>query len=302
MKKELYYGDCTKLMCNIPDKSIDLICADLPYAVTQHKLDIKIPLEDYIEIEYKPKKFKNINLNEWLLFQYKQGIPYDISLKLFNKNKKDGLWTHYNRIIKDNGAILLYGQGKFFVELINSNLKNFRYDIVWDKHLVSDFLNSKRKPLRVHEQIAVFYKKQPTYNPQMVVGKPLHSKGKSYINKNETNNNYGEYGKGNDSRAGETLKYPKTIISYQKPHPSKALHRTEKSIQCTEWLIKTYSNEGDLVLDNVAGSGTTGVACENTNRNYILMDNDYKNIEIMENRLNIEHIIYGKPENKLKLI
>ncbi len=170
--------------------------------------------------------------------------------------------------------------------MVNSNLSNFRYDLIWDKQLISDFLNANRKPLRVHEQIGIFYKRQPTYNPQMVKGQPLHSKGKLYINKKDINNNYGKYNKGDDSRAGETLKYPKTILSYQKTHPSKTLHRTEKSVQCIEWLIKTYTNEGDLVLDNVAGSGTTGVACENTNRNYILMDNDYKNIEIMKNRLN----------------
>lgn len=287
MRREIYYGDCTKIMDNIPDKSIDMICADLPYAVTQNKLDVKIPFEDYIEdYEYVPGKFKNVNLNEYLLYQYKLGNPYDVVIKFFNYHKKEGLWTHYNRIIKDNGVIALFGQGKFYTEMVNSNLSNFRYDLIWDKQLISDFLNANRKPLRVHEQIGIFYKKQPTYNPQMIKGQPLHSKGKSYISKEDVNNNYGKYNKSDDSRAGEILKYPKTILSYRKTHPSKALHRTEKSVQCIEWLIKTYTNEGDLILDNVAGSGTTGVACENTNRNYILMDNDYKNIEIMKNRLN----------------
>lgn len=285
MKKDILHGDCLELMNNIPDKTIDLILADLPYAVTQNKSDIKIPLEDYILVEYKNNKIKSLNLNEWLIFQYKKGVSYDDALLTFNQFKEKGLWSHYERIIKDNGVIALYGQGKFYTELVNSNLSLFRYDIIWDKQLVSDFLNANRKPLRVHEQIAIFYKKQPTYNPQMIKGKPLHSKGKSYLTKDEINNNYGKYNKWNDDRAGETLKYPKTILSYQKPHPSKSLHKTEKSVQCNEWLIKTFTNEGDLVLDNVAGSGTTGVACENTNRSYILMDNDIENIKIMEDRL-----------------
>ena len=91
----------------------------------------------------------------------------------------DKLWAQYNRIIKDNGAILLFAQGKFYVNLVNSNMKMFRYDLVWDKELVSGFLNAKRMPLRQHEQIAVFYKKLPKYNPQFTSGKPLHSKGKA---------------------------------------------------------------------------------------------------------------------------
>ena len=90
------------------------------------------------------------------------------------------LWSHYNRIIKDNGAIVLFSQGAFYVDLVNSNRKMFRYDFVWDKELTSGFLNANRMPLRQHEQIAVFYKKLPTYNPQFFVGEPLHSNGKSY--------------------------------------------------------------------------------------------------------------------------
>lgn len=197
----------------------------------------------------------------------------------------DKLWEQYERVIKGNGAIVLFGQGLFFVDLINSNRRLFRYDLVWDKQLVSGFLNANRMPLRVHENIAVFYKQLPTYNPQYTEGKPLHSKGKSYLNKDHKNENYGKFKMTDDSRAGSTQKYPKSIISFQKPHPSKAQHRTEKSIDMLEWLIKTYTNENDLVLDNTAGSGTTAIACLNTNRQFIVMEKEQKYYDIILKRV-----------------
>ena len=189
----------------------------------------------------------------------------------------DKLWAQYNRIIKDNGAILLFAQGKFYVNLVNSNMKMFRYDLVWDKELVSGFLNAKRMPLRRHEQVAVFYKHLPTYNPQFTQGKPLHSKGTAYQTKELTNNNYGDFKTTNDDRAGSTEKYPTSIMKFQKPHPSVCVHPTEKPVALLEYLVKTYTNEGDVVLDNCMGSGSTGVACQNTNRKFIGMelDEDY---------------------------
>lgn len=189
----------------------------------------------------------------------------------------DKLWAQYNRIIKDNGAILLFAQGKFYVNLVNSNMKMFRYDLVWDKELVSGFLNAKRMPLRRHEQVAVFYKHLPTYNPQFTQGKPLHSKGTSYKEKELTNNNYGDFKATDDDRAGSTEKYPTSIMKFQKPHPSVCVHPTEKPVALLEYLVKTYTNEGDVVLDNCMGSGSTGVACQNTNRKFIGMelDEDY---------------------------
>ena len=189
----------------------------------------------------------------------------------------DKLWAQYNRIIKDNGAILLFAQGKFYVNLVNSNMKMFRYDLVWDKELVSGFLNAKRMPLRRHEQVAVFYKHLPTYNPQFTQGKPLHSKGTAYKEKELTNNNYGDFKATDDDRAGSTEKYPTSIMKFQKPHPSVCVHPTEKPVALLEYLVKTYTNEGDVVLDNCMGSGSTGVACQNTNREFIGMelDEDY---------------------------
>lgn len=190
------------------------------------------------------------------------------------------LWKQYERIIKDNGAIILFSQGVFYIDLVNSNRKLFRYDLVWDKCLVSGFLNAKRMPLRQHEQIAVFYKKLPTYNPQFTQGKPLHSKGIAYTNKEIKNQNYGKFNITDDTRAGSTQKYPTSIIKFQKPHPSITIHRTQKPVELLEYLIKTYTNENDIILDNCMGSGSTGVACKNLNRNFI-------GIELDENYFNI---------------
>lgn len=237
----LLKGDCLEIMKTIPDKSINMILCDLPYGVTQNKLDVAIPL--------------------------------------------DRLWKQYERIIKDNGAIILFAQGVFYIDLVNSNRKLFRYDLVWDKQLTSGFLNAKRMPLRQHEQIAVFYKKLPTYNPQFKEGKPLHSKGTSYKDKEHKNQNYGEFKMTDDNRAGSTQKYPTSILSFAKPHPSIAMHRTEKSIPLLEYLIKTYTNESETILDNCMGSGTTGVACVNTNRNFIGIEITDEYFDIAKNRI-----------------
>ena len=213
-------------------------------------------------------------------------LPYGVT-----KNKKDialpfdKLWKQYERIIKDNGAIVLFGQGLFYIDLVNSNSKLYRYDLVWNKVLTSGFLNAKRMPLRQHEQIAVFYKKLPTYNPQFTKGKPLHGKGINYKNKEHINNNYGEFKQLDDTRKGSTEKYPTSILRFQKVHPSKAIHPTEKSIELLEHLIKTYTNENETVLDNCMGSGSTGVACINTNRNFIGIELDEKYFEIAKKRI-----------------
>ena len=197
----------------------------------------------------------------------------------------DKLWNSYERIIKDNGAIVLFAQGVFYVDLINSNRKLFRYDLIWDKVLTSGFLNAKRMPLRQHEQIAVFYKKLPKYNPQFTSGKPLHSKGKTYKDKPIVNQNYGVFHTADDSRAGSTEKYPTSILKFQKPHPSISVHRTQKSVELLEWLINTYTNKGETILDNCMGSGTTGVACINENRNFIGYELNEEYFNIAQNRL-----------------
>lgn len=194
----------------------------------------------------------------------------------------DELWKQYNRIIKDNGAIILFGNGMFTAKLMMSNTKNWRYNLVWDKVLTSGFLNANRMPLRQHEDICVFYKKQPIYNPQKTKGKPNHSKGKIKENKN---NNYGDFNFVDNKEKLGDMKHPTSIITVSKPHPSKMVHPTEKPVELLEWLIKTYTNENDLILDNCMGSGSTCIACINTNRNFYGIELDENYFNIAKNRI-----------------
>lgn len=186
------------------------------------------------------------------------------------------LWQQYERIIKPNGAILLFGQDKFTATMMLSNPKLHRYNIIWDKVLKSGFLNAKKMPLREHEDIMVFYKAPPTYNPQMTVGKKSHSKGRMVgksANDVHSNRSYGNYMlvQSRDSN----LKYPSSIWQFSKPHPSVAIHPTEKPIELLRYAIRTYTNPGDIVLDNCCGSGSTLIAAKLEGRKYIGIDNGF---------------------------
>ena len=195
----------------------------------------------------------------------------------------DKLWKQYKRVIKDNGCIALFGQGMFTADLMYSNKKWWKYNLIWDKVLTNGFLNANRMPLRSHEDIAIFYNKPPTYNPQKVLGKKNHTKGKVKQNKN---NNYGKHNFVDNSDELGNMKHPKSILTFTRPHSSVMKHPTEKPVEVCEWLIKSYTNEGDVVLDNCMGSGTTGIACENTNRKFIGMELNKEYFEQAVNRIN----------------
>ena len=235
---DLRKGDCLELMKDLPNESIDMILADLPYGTTQNKWDVIIPL--------------------------------------------DKLWEQYERIIKENGMICLTSAEPFTSTLITSNKKMFKYDLIWDKKLSSGFLNAKRMPLRRHEQILCFYKKLPTYNPEMVTRGKVRKKGIT----TETGKHTSNYGKFKNSVVENNEYYPTSIIEVSNANRKDKLHPTEKPLELFEYLIKTYTNEGDVVLDNTMGSGTTGVACINTNRNFIGMELDDKYFEIAKARIN----------------
>lgn len=191
----------------------------------------------------------------------------------------DKMWLEYNRVIKENGVIILFAQGMFTAKLMLSNEKMWKYNLVWKKgDRVSGFLNAKRQPLRNHEDICVFYRKQPTYNPQMREGKPLHGRGGG--EHRFINNNYGKYSELEDTRAGSTEKYPISVLNFDRPHPP--IHPTQKPVELIQYLIRTYTNEGEVVLDNCIGSGTTAIAAIRENRRYIgfEVNEEYYNMTI----------------------
>jgi site-specific DNA-methyltransferase (adenine-specific) len=178
-------------------------------------------------------------------------------------------WPEAWRVLKHNGPVVMFAAGKFAAEAMLSS-KYYRYDLVWDKQLVSGFLNANRMPLRVHEWMLVFYRKMPTYNPQKWEGlKKSNSMGRI---KSNVARAYKEVKRiDNRDKLGK-MKHPRSILSFQKPHPSVGVHSTEKPVELIEWVIKSFSNPGDTVLDPCCGSGTTGEACINTGRDFILSD------------------------------
>lgn len=188
----------------------------------------------------------------------------------------DDLWAQYERIIKDNGAIVLTAQTPFDKVLGASNLKLLKYEWIWQKTEATGFLNAKKMPLKNHENILVFYKKLPTYNPQYTEGKPY-----AYKKENISSTNYG-VSKGTDLIVNEGKRHPLTIQTFKK---DKGLHPTQKPAALFEYLVKTYTNKGEIVLDNCMGSGTTAVAAAKAGRNFIGFELESEYVRIANQRL-----------------
>lgn len=243
----VYEGDCLEIMENISDKSIDMILCDLPYGTTACKWDTIIPFEP--------------------------------------------LWAQYKRIIKDNGAIVLTASQPFTSALVMSNIKMFKYCWYWRKTKPNGWQHSKNKPMTAIEECCVFSKapmghisllgeKRMSYFPQGIV---------SIGNKKVTAVSHGTSMGARPNQIGKEYEaftnFPHNVLEFANIIGNKALHPTQKPFALFEYLIKTYTKEGDLVLDNCAGSGTTGVACQNLNRNYILIEKEPQYIEMIKKRL-----------------
>lgn len=193
------------------------------------------------------------------------------------------LWKHYRRIIKDNGAIVLFGNEPFASQLRMSNLGNYRYDLYWEKERLTNIAQVKKRFGKTIETISVFYKKQPTYNPQMIVytGTPRSNKVKngklgSLVDRQEKKVfEYNDIG----------LRYPTQVLKFKRDCLTSNLHPTQKPVALLEYLIKTFTNEGELVLDNCMGSGSTGIACKNTNREFIGIELNEKYFNIAKERI-----------------
>ena len=243
----IWLGDCLELMQNIPAKSVDMILCDLPYGTTACKWDTVIPFEP--------------------------------------------LWTQYKRIIKDNGAIVLFGSQPFTSALVMSNVKWFKYEVIWDKERTSNPMLAKIQPMKTHENILVFGKEKLKYNPQFTNKKNAETikRDKRRVGYNDSKSEHFELKY--TSRNSNDYKYPESVLKINRENGNNQFkkelvkHPTQKPVPLLEYLIKTYTNEGDTVLDNCAGSGTTAIACLNTNRNYICIEKEPKYYEIILNRI-----------------
>jgi site-specific DNA-methyltransferase (adenine-specific) len=230
----VHHGDCLEIMKQIPDHSVDMVLADLPYGMTALKWDVKIPM------------------------------PL--------------LWNEYKRVCKPNAVMAFTASQPFTTMLIASNIKQYKYCWYWIKNQGTNFFHAKRMPIRKVEEIVIFGGK--TYNPQITDGHvpTTPSKGKShgkvYRGKNTR-----------DEKGGKTTRYPNNVLHFDCVDNYSRFHSSEKPVALFEYLIKTYTHEGDTVLDNVAGTGTTGIACRNTNRNFILIEKDSAFVDIIRKRL-----------------
>ena len=194
----------------------------------------------------------------------------------------DKLWEHYKRIIKKNGTILLFGAEPFSSHLRLSNLKDYKYDWIWEKTRPSNPAMASKRPLSYSENIHVFYEKQPIYNPQKTHGKKNNGQGRGLRNKgSETNLPNAKVSYMNDPDS--EMKYPRNIIKFDRGEIQ--VHPTQKPVALMEYMIKTYTNEGMTVLDNCMGSGTTGVACISTNRKFIGMEKDEGYFKVAQERI-----------------
>lgn len=235
-------GNCLKLLPTVPDASVHLVLADLPYGITQNKWDSVIDLPS--------------------------------------------LWAQYKRILKPNGAVVLTASQPFSSTLVLSNRLWFRHEWIWIKNRGSNFANTVREPMKEHEHVLVFSPGKWTYNKQM---QERTGGGKDLVGK--------RVGTGTTQRAGvgefkafeaiEKLPELRVPSSWQKFNTEVGLHPTQKPVSLFEYLIRTYTNPGDTVLDNCMGSGTTGVACVNTGRDFVGMELDPKYFSIAEQRINL---------------
>ena len=244
----LMLGDCLERMKEIPDASVDMVLADPPYGTTACKWDSIIPLEP--------------------------------------------MWNELKRIIKPNGAIVLFSSQPFTSVLVTSNLKMFKYEWIWEKAVGSNFAALKYQPMKEHENILVFCKGTTVYNPikeeRKGSGKQRQKAG--YANSKATAKTGQFIGGIMDATKRtndyEELRYPSSIQYFNNRDKDRGMHPTQKPVALMEYLIKTYTNEGETVLDNCMGSGTVGVACKNLNRNFIGIEKDETYFKIAQDRIN----------------
>jgi len=250
MQNDMWEGDCLEKMKEIPDGSVDMILADLPYGTTACKWDVVIPFEP--------------------------------------------LWEQYWRVLKKNGAVALFGSQPFTSILGYSQINFLQYSWTWDKVHATGYLNAKKRPMKQCEDILIFYRKQPTYNAQNLIYSPKKmTNSRSHCEQRCKDNKTSTVGGGRLKEYGYVQEYrnwPRNLIEFKSCNANKD-HTTQKPTLLLEYLINTYTDEGETVLDNVMGSGSTGVACVNTGRKFIGIEKDEKYFQIARERIDSAELI-----------
>jgi site-specific DNA-methyltransferase (adenine-specific) len=258
-RNKVFHGDCLEVMRDIPDGSVDMILCDLPYGTTACKWDTIIPFEP--------------------------------------------LWEQYKRIIKDKGAIILTASQPFTSALVMSNPEMFKCEWIYKKRCASNFAQAKYMPMKEHESVLVFGKGKVNYYPikEERVGSGKERAKYAYTDKSRHSSGEfvgmikGEYDKENDA-GNEEKRYPSSVQEFNnRASGDRGFHPTQKPVALFEYLIKTYTNEGETVLDNCMGSGTTAIACINTNRNYIGFEQDKHYCDIANERI-LKNKIIGEED------
>ena len=287
MINSIVQGDCLEVMKDIPDGSIDAVITDPPYGTTACGWDSIIPFNKHIMMpkSKRSKKLTPVYRDEYILRELQDGRSYNDICKYFDEYAEDGMWEQLKRVTKKNGAIVLFGSQPFTSALVMSNPKMFKYEWVWEKNRGSNFATTKYQPMKEHENILVFGEGRTSYYPI----KQLRAEGglarsKYDVNASNTGKRDGYGGiKGVDSGKIGKLRVPRSI---QKFNTEVGYHPTQKPVALMEYLIKTYTSENEVVLDFCIGSGTTGVACRNLDRDFIGIELDPAYFKIAEARIN----------------
>ena len=261
-------GDCLEEMSYIKIHSIDLVLTDTPYNTTKLDWDSIIPLNLHIKTRRKKVFYKE----EYLLHLYERGIDYYDAKDDFTLNQKAGMWQRIWGVTKPNAAIVMTAGQPYTTTLIDSNREMFKYCWYWEKERLTNIAQVKKRAGKTIEECAVFYSKQPTYNPIMV----------KYTGPKRTNKvKDGVMGKLTDSGTKKVheyedngLRYPTQVLKFQRDTLTSNLHPTQKPLKLMEYFIETYTNKGDTVLDFAAGSFTTAIACINLKRKFIGIEID----------------------------
>lgn len=284
-KIDLYNGDCLTILDELIKKGIkvDAIITDPPYGTTACKWDSVIPFNKYMLIQ---KGKKEVIMYEQEYSIYRLDTSYDsigYVREEFKELATEGLWDKLKKIRKDATPIVLFGSEPFSSNLRMSNIKEFKYDWIWEKTTATGHLNAKKMPMKANEIISVFYKKPCLYNPQKTTGHKRKVSTAEHKRNSIKTDVYGEHGlTGYDS----TERYPRTVLKFKTDKQKESLHPTQKPVALMEYLIKTYTNEGELVLDFTSGSGSTGVACKNLKRDFIGIELDETYFKIGQGRIN----------------